>query len=39
MLQKRASSTIKLNFKWRIGPPNRRKFFIGARTRFIAKAN
>jgi hypothetical protein len=39
MLQKRVSSTIKLNFKWRIGPPNGRKNFIGARTRFIAKAN
>jgi hypothetical protein len=39
MLQEKASSTIKLNFKWRIGPPNERKSFIGARTSFIAKAN
>jgi hypothetical protein len=39
MLQKKASSTIKLNFKWRICPPNGRKKFIGARTRIIAKAN
>jgi hypothetical protein len=39
MLQERASSTIKLNFKWRIFPPCEREIFIGARTRFIAKAN
>jgi len=39
MLQVRVSSTIKLNFKWRIVPPNGRKIFIGARSRFIAKAN
>ena len=30
MLQIRVSSTIKLNFKWRIVPPNGRKTFIGA---------
>jgi hypothetical protein len=34
----RVSSTIKLNFKWRIVPPSGREIFIGARTRFIAKA-
>jgi len=39
MLQIRVSSTMKLNFKWRIGPPNGREILIGARTRFIAKAN
>lgn len=39
MLQKRVSSTIKLNFNWRIFPPCGREIFIGARTRFIAKAN
>lgn len=39
MLHERVSSTIKLNFKWRIVPPNGREIFIGARTRFIAKAN
>ncbi len=36
--QVKVSSPIKLNFKWRIGPPNGRKILIGARTRFIAKA-
>jgi hypothetical protein len=39
MLQIRVSSTMKLNFKWRIVPPNGREIFIGARTRLIAKAN
>jgi len=34
----KVSSPIKLNFKWRIFPPNGRKILIGARTRFIAKA-
>jgi len=33
------SSPKKLNFNWRIFPPNGRKDFIGARTKLIAKAN
>jgi hypothetical protein len=37
--QVKVSSPIKLNFKWRILPPNGRKILISARTRFIAKAN
>lgn len=36
--QLRVSSPIKLNFKWRIAPPNGRENLVGARTRFIAKA-
>jgi hypothetical protein len=37
--QLKVSSPIKLNFKWRILPPDGREIFIGARARFIAKAN
>jgi hypothetical protein len=37
--QVNVSSPIKLNFKWRITPPNGRKIYIGARARFVAKAN
>jgi hypothetical protein len=37
--QLKVSSPMKLNFKWRIHPPNGRKKHIGARARFIAKAN
>jgi hypothetical protein len=33
-----SSSPTKLNFKWRILPPNGRRRVIGARARFIAKA-
>jgi len=36
--QLKVSSPIKLNFKWRILPPNGRKVFIGARAKLIAKA-
>jgi hypothetical protein len=39
MLHITVSSIMKLNFKWRICPPNGREILIGARTRFIAKAN
>jgi hypothetical protein len=37
-LQIRVSSPMKLNFKWRISPPDGRKITISARTSFIAKA-